>query len=43
MSRQVYFGNFFHSLSFDEFESVISGFIAVEDGKVIIILYLIKG
>lgn len=35
MSRQVYFGSFFHCLSFNESESVLNGFIAVEDGKVI--------
>lgn len=34
MERSVYFGNFFHSLSFDESASVLDGFIAVEDGKV---------
>lgn len=35
MERKVFFGNFFHCLSFDESESVLNGFIAVEDGKVI--------
>lgn len=34
MERNVYLGNFFHSLSYDESASVLDGFIAVEDGKV---------
>lgn len=34
MVRQVFFGNFFHNLSFVESESVLDGFIAVEGGKV---------
>lgn len=34
MERHVFSGNFFHCLSFDESESVLNGFIAVEDGKV---------
>lgn len=34
MNRHIFFGNFFHSLSFSEFESVFNGFIAVENGKV---------
>lgn len=34
MDRQVFFGKFFHTLSFKESESVLDGFIAVENGKV---------
>lgn len=34
MQLTVFFGNFFHNLSFDESESILDGFIAVEDGKV---------
>lgn len=34
MDRHVYFGNFFHNLSFDKSEIILDGFIAVEDGKV---------
>jgi hypothetical protein len=34
MDRQVYFGNFFHNLSFEKSETILNGFIAVEDGKV---------
>lgn len=34
MQRQVLFGSFFHNLSFETSESVLDGFIAVENGKV---------
>lgn len=34
MARHVYFGNFFHNLSFEKSEVILNGFIAVEDGKV---------
>lgn len=34
MDRRVLFGNYFHCLSFNESESVLNGFMAVEDGKV---------
>lgn len=34
MDRRVFFGNFFHTISFDQFETVFDGFIAVEAGKV---------
>lgn len=34
MDRQVFFGNFFHNLSFEKSESILDGFIAVENGKV---------
>ncbi|CRK88771.1 CLUMA_CG002528, isoform A [Clunio marinus] len=35
MERRVFFGNFFHSLSFQRSESVLNGFIAIEDGKIV--------
>ena len=35
MDRKVFFANFFHNLSFTESATIINGFIAVEDGKVI--------
>lgn len=34
MTRNVFFGNFFHNLSFEESTSILNGFVAVEDGKV---------
>lgn len=34
MSRAVFFGNIFHSLSFTESQTILNGFIAVENGKV---------
>lgn len=34
MERRVFYGNFFHNLSFEESETILDGFIAVEDGKV---------
>lgn len=35
MSRVVYFGSIFHSISFNESQIILNGFIAVENGKVI--------
>jgi hypothetical protein len=34
MDQQVFFGNIFHALSFDRFELIVDGFIAVESGQV---------
>ncbi|KAG5669942.1 hypothetical protein PVAND_000231 [Polypedilum vanderplanki] len=33
----IYFGNIFHSISFNESQEILDGFIAVEDGKIIAI------
>ncbi|XP_070494047.1 guanine deaminase [Chironomus tepperi] len=37
MSRVVFFGNIFHSLTFTESQTILNGFIAVENGKIIAI------
>lgn len=39
MERRVFFGNFFHCLSFNESQTIINGYIAVEDGIVSLYKY----
>lgn len=33
----MFLGNFFHTFSFDNYETVLNGFIAIENGKVSIL------
>ena len=44
MEKTVYIGNIFHNLSFELSESIVNGFIAVQNGKVGIffLLFLVQ-